>query len=139
MARLRACAVAAAALNARLLPRGGPHGNEGAVPEGWPRIGSFWCVASAPLFVVALSLGVVNSVYWSFGVDLISRAGSYSPAMGPVLYAVLGIAGFAGFLTVDAVARFGLRPVRRISSTFRNCRAETWIRTERSCRGTIAY
>ena len=47
-----ASAEADAALNARLLPRGGPHGNEGAVPEGWPRIGSFWCAASAPLFVV---------------------------------------------------------------------------------------
>ena len=61
---------------------------------------------------MALSFGVVNAVYWSFAVDLLSRSGgSYGPswATGPVLYAVLGIAGFIGLFTGDAVARFGLR------------------------------
>lgn len=108
-----ACAVAAAALNAWLLPRGGSHGAKKASPGGWSGLGWLWSAASAPLFAVALSFGVVNAVYWSFAVDLVSGAGGASPATGPVLYAVLGGAGFAGLFTGDLSARFGLRRVLR--------------------------
>ena len=66
---------------------------------------------SAPLFIVALSFGVVNAVYWSFAVDLLSRSGGSFLTSGPMLYAVLGVAGFVGLFTGDAVARFGLRRV----------------------------
>lgn len=104
------CALAAATSNALLLdskPRDA--GREvAASPLG---LGWFWHAASAPLFVTALSFGVVNSVYWSFAVDLISRAGGYSSAAGPAFYAILGTFGFAGLFTGDAVARFGLRRV----------------------------
>lgn len=106
-----ACAVAAAALNTRLLPRGGSHGAESAVAGGWPGPGWFWCAASAPLFVVALSFGVVNAVYWSFAVDLISGSGAASSTAGPLLYVVLGVAGFVGLFTGDLVSSFGLRRV----------------------------
>lgn len=57
---------------------------------------------------MALSFGVVNAVYWSFAVDLVSSAAGSSPATGPLLYVALGVFGFAGLLTGDAVARFGL-------------------------------
>ena len=57
------------------------------------------------LFGVALSFGVVNAVYWSFAVDLISGA---RPSAGPLLYVALGAFGSAGLATGDAVARFGL-------------------------------
>ena len=105
-----ACALAAAALNARLLP-GGRRDAGGASPAGRSNLGWFVCPSSAPLFAVALSFGVVNSAYFSFAVDLISDEGSPSAALGPVLYAVMGAAGFAGLFTGDAVARFGLRRV----------------------------
>lgn len=107
-----ACAVVAAALNARLLPRGDPASAEGAIPGGsWPGLGWFWCSASVPLFAVAFFFGVVNAVYWSFAVDLVSGAVSSSLPTGPALYAVLGVAGFTGLLTGDAVVSFGLRRV----------------------------
>ncbi len=80
------------------------------------RLGWNWLVraGSAPLFVVALSFGVVNAIYLSFAVDLLTRSGEFyelSRAAGPVFYAVLGVVGFAGLFTGDAVARFGLRRV----------------------------
>ncbi len=80
------------------------------------RLGWNWLVraGSAPLFIVALSFGVVNAIYWSFAVDLLTRSGEFyelSRAAGPVFYAVLGVVGFAGLFTGDAVARFGLRRV----------------------------
>jgi predicted MFS family arabinose efflux permease len=61
------------------------------------------------LFGVALSFGVVSGFYWSFAVDFISRSGVLPPEAGPVFYIALGIAGFVGLLTGDAIARFGLR------------------------------
>jgi predicted MFS family arabinose efflux permease len=109
-----AFALVGAALNARLLPRRRRgSGANGSIRL--PRSGWFWCAASAPLFVVALSFGVVNAVYWSFAVDLISGAGDSFLASGPELYVVLGIAGFAGLLTGDATLRFGLRRVLAVT------------------------
>ena len=104
-----ACSLAVAALNARLLP-GAPRGS--GETGGW--LGVRWSLpsASAPLFAVALSFGAVNAVYWSFAVDLlVSGAGGYPSETGPVLYAVIGAAGFAGLWTGDAVTCFGLRRV----------------------------
>lgn len=103
-------ALVATALNARLLP-GGAHDLDGGVsvsPPGWRR---FLCAESAPLFIVALSFGVINAVYWSFAVDLIVRSGNFPSAAGPAFYAVMGAVGVVGLLTGDAVARFGLRRV----------------------------
>ncbi len=103
-------AFTAAAYNAWALTGGsyGPGGRGEARRLGWR-----WFLrdGSAPLFIVALSFGVVNAVYWSFAVDLLSRSGGSFSTSGPVLYAVLGVAGFAGLFTGDAVARFGLRRV----------------------------
>ena len=100
--------LAIAALNAALLPRGPENTAETKAP-GWPGLGWFWCSASAPLFGVALSFGVVNAVYWSFAVDVVSGAVGPAPATGPLLYVALGVFGFSGLATGDAVAHFGLR------------------------------
>ena len=70
---------------------------------------------SAALFVVALSFGVVNAFYWSFNADIVSSAGLPLPNAGPILYAVLGAAGFIGLLTGDLVDRFGLERTLRIT------------------------
>jgi predicted MFS family arabinose efflux permease len=104
-------ALAATALNARLLPGGAHDDLDGEVSVSRPGWRRFLCAESAPLFIVALSFGVINAVYWSFAVDLIARSGSFPSAAGPVFYAVMGVVGFAGLLTGDAVARFGLRRV----------------------------
>jgi predicted MFS family arabinose efflux permease len=103
-----AVSLAAAALNAAFLPRD-PAGAGEAKTAGWPGPGWFWCAASAPLFGVALCFGVVNAVYWSFAVGLVSGVTGSSPATGPLLYVALGVFGFAGLVTGEAVARFGLR------------------------------
>ncbi|QIN81540.1 MFS transporter [Rubrobacter tropicus] len=101
-------ALAAAVSNAALLPRGtGFPGNGRAVDR--PGLRWFWRPASAPLFVVAFCFGVVNAVYWSFAVDAVSGATGPPAVTGPLLYATLGTSGFAGLLTGDTVARFGLR------------------------------
>jgi predicted MFS family arabinose efflux permease len=51
---------------------------------------------------------VVNAVYWSFAVDLVSGAVGSTQATGPLFYVALGVFGFTGLATGDAVARFGL-------------------------------
>lgn len=110
-------AVAATVPNALILP-GGAHSSAGkgasdpAEATSSPfRPGWGWLVRaeSKPLFVVAASFGLVSAFYYSFAVDLVVSAGGFSPTLGgPLLYAVIGTAGFAGLLTGDAVSRFGL-------------------------------
>ena len=81
------------------------------------RTGGRWIfrTGSPPLFVVAFSFGVVNAFYWSFNADIVSSAGLPLPNAGPVLYAVLGVAGFVGLLTGDLVDRIGLNGTLRLT------------------------
>jgi predicted MFS family arabinose efflux permease len=106
-----AAAVLSAVLNALLLP-GMPASGE---TMRRPGVGWIFRAGSSPLFVVAFSFGVVNAFYWSFNADIVSSAGFPLPNAGPVLYAVLGAAGFAGLLTGDLVDRFGLDSTLRFT------------------------
>jgi predicted MFS family arabinose efflux permease len=110
-----AAAVLSAFLNALLLP-GMPAatGRQGNLAPGRRDVGLFR-EGSAALFAVALSFGVVNAFYWSFNADIVSSAGLPLPNAGPILYAVLGAAGFAGLLTGDLVDRFGLERTLRLT------------------------
>ena len=103
-----AAALVVTAWNARALP-GGPQGLESSAPQHGADPGWLLRPASVVLFGVALSFGVISGFYWSFAVDSISRSGALPPEAGPVFYIALGIAGFVGLLTGDAIARFGLR------------------------------
>lgn len=107
-----ACALAATAWNARVLP-GRPHDPGEGSPDGLSgsRRGPDWFLraGSAPLFVAASSFGVVSGFYWSFAVDLLARSGALPPEAGPLFYVVLGVAGFSGLLTGDVIGSFGLR------------------------------
>jgi predicted MFS family arabinose efflux permease len=108
-----AAAILSAVLNALLLP-GMPAGGETARGRR-PGVGWIFRAGSSPLFVVAFSFGVVNAFYWSFNADIVTSAGFPLPNAGPVLYAVLGAAGFAGLLTGDLVDRFGLDSTLRFT------------------------
>ena len=101
-------ALAATAWNARVLP-GRPDGRASAGASRRPTPGWFLRPGSAPLFVVASSFGLLSGFYWSFAVDLISRSGVLPAEAGPLFYVALGVAGFLGLATGDAVERFGLR------------------------------
>ena len=103
-----AAALAVTAWNARALP-GRPQEPESSAPQHGADPGWLLRPGSVVLFGVALSFGVVSGFYWSFAVDFISRSGVLPPEAGPVFYIALGIAGFVGLLTGDAIARFGLR------------------------------
>ena len=58
---------------------------------------------------------MVNAFYWSFNADIVSSAGLPLPNAGPILYTVLGVAGFAGLFTGDLVDRFGLDVTLRLT------------------------
>ena len=73
-----------------------------------PGIGYFVRRRAAPVFVVAFSFGAVSAFYWAFAVDLISDLSTVRFEIGPAFYIVVGVVGFSGLLTGDAVQRFGL-------------------------------
>lgn len=106
-----AAALVALAFNAAILPAGTANSDE-AEARYWPGVRWFFREDSGPLFIGALSFGVVSSVYWSFAVDHVSRNGDFSllpgAPLGALLFIVLGVGGVAGFFTGDAVGRFGL-------------------------------
>jgi predicted MFS family arabinose efflux permease len=108
-----AVAVLSAVLNVLLLP-GMPVSGETARGSR-PGVAWIFRAGSSPLFIVAFSFGVVNAFYWSFNADIVSSAGFPFPNAGPVLYAVLGAAGFAGLLTGDLVDRIGLNSTLRFT------------------------
>lgn len=103
-----AAALTVTAWNARALPDGVQKPGSSASPRG---TGTGWLLrpGSVVLFVITFLFGVVTGFYWSFAVDLISRSGILPSEAGPVFYVVLGIVGFVGLLTGDAINRFGLR------------------------------
>jgi predicted MFS family arabinose efflux permease len=102
-----ALAVAALVPNALILP-GASGGGEGG-PSRRPGWGRLLHAEAKPLFVVALVFGVVSAFYFSFAVDLVARSGGLPRgSAGPVLYSLMGAAGFVGLLTGDAVSRYGL-------------------------------
>jgi predicted MFS family arabinose efflux permease len=108
-----AAAILSAVLNALLLVgiSAGREMARGRRPGG----GWIFRAGSSPLFIVASSFGVVNAFYWSFNADIVSSAGFPLPNAGPVLYVLLGVAGFTGLLTGDLVDRFGLDSTLRFT------------------------
>jgi predicted MFS family arabinose efflux permease len=106
-----AVAFGAAAVNVLILPAGSLAAESvGGVDRSG--LATFARPEAASLYTVAVSFGVVSAFYWAFAVDLVSGTLDLPFEMGPLFYAVVGSAGFAGLLTGDAVNRFGLAPVR---------------------------
>lgn len=107
-------AAVSAALNVLVLPSG-QAGGRGREPDARSSLWWFFGRGSAPLFAAAFTFGAVNAFYWSFNADLVSSAGVSLPNAGPVLYVVLGLAGFVGLLTGDLVDRLGLGGTLRVT------------------------
>ncbi|MPY59945.1 MFS transporter [Streptomyces spongiae] len=97
--------------NARVLP-GGAH-RPATAGTGWARPVARWLArrAAVPLFLTALSYGLVGAVYWAFAVELISGEAGRNAPTGALFWTVMGLAGTAGALTGSAIARHGLRRV----------------------------
>ncbi|MBM4792838.1 MFS transporter [Streptomyces sioyaensis] len=106
-----AFAVAALAVtlyNARILP-GGPHrrtteGSAQRVSLRW-----FARVQAVPLYLTALSYGLIGAVYWTFAVDAVSQDLKEGDPTGPLFWTLMGLAGTAGVFTGVLIARQGLR------------------------------
>jgi predicted MFS family arabinose efflux permease len=94
-------------VNARTLP---PGPNRSATPDACDRVGLAWFARAeaAPLYVTALSYGLVGAVYWTFAVDAISR-GDPDVSAAPLFWTLIGLAGTAGVLTGPVLSRLGLR------------------------------
>lgn len=104
-------ALAVTAWNALLLPAG-PHGKEGEEGRAaLPELRWRWFIGprSVRLFAVAASFGFTGTVYWTYAVDLVSRAGGFPASAGPLLWTAVGVTGIAGVATGDLISRLGLR------------------------------
>ncbi|MES1955993.1 MFS transporter [Salinisphaera hydrothermalis] len=73
---------------------------------------SAWARPALPLYAIAGSFGITNSIYLSFAVDRVSHSGGLpglaAELAGPVLYVAFGFGGLFGLLTADIKQRTGL-------------------------------
>ncbi|WP_240760308.1 YbfB/YjiJ family MFS transporter [Phytoactinopolyspora endophytica] len=106
-----AAALAATLYNIRVLPAGPP--SPKARRRRDERLGVRWFVrgSAVPLYLTALSYGVVGSVYWLLAVEAISSAGGGGDADGTAaaFWTVMGAAGTLGVFTGVVFTRLGLR------------------------------
>ena len=98
-----ALALVVAAWTARVLPG---HGRSRA-REPWLR--TVLSVRAGPLLAAGFLVGIAIAVYFTFAVDLVARASSLPRSAGPALLVAIGVAGIAGGLAGDLIARIGLR------------------------------
>lgn len=101
-------ALAATVYNLRVLPgRARPSRDQ----ETTSRVGVRWFArrAALPLYLTALSYGVVGSVYWLLAVEAISSAGGMGQHTAALFWTVIGAAGTIGLGTGVVFARLGLR------------------------------
>ncbi len=98
-----ALALVAAALNARVLAAG----ERGRAPKPW--VATLRSRRARSLLGAGFLVGVGIAVYFTFAVDLVVGAGSLPRSAGPALLVAIGVAGIAGGLAGDLVARIGLR------------------------------
>ncbi|MCI2422088.1 YbfB/YjiJ family MFS transporter [Saccharopolyspora sp. K220] len=95
-----AVAVLVTVHNARLLPGGAnPAGPE---PDARAR---FFRRAAVPLFLTALSYGLIGSVYWTFAAELVATG----PTAAALLWTLIGSAGIGGLAAGAVIERLGLR------------------------------
>lgn len=100
-------ALLATVYNLRVLPGDAPR-QETGTPR--PAVGVRWFArrSAVPLFVTALSYGVVGSVYWLLAVEAVSAAGT-GTHIRALFWTLTGAAGTAGVFSGAVFARLGLR------------------------------
>lgn len=103
--------------NALVLP-GGSHrrqaaGHGSGARSGRSRAVSGWAWLlrrrAVPVYLTAVSYGLVGAVYWAYAVEAISRETGSGSATAPLFWTLMGLAGTAGTLTGHAITRYGLR------------------------------
>ena len=92
------------------MPGKSKNNTHGAAP---PKVGAKWYLKSEsiPLFLAAISLGIITSVYWTFSVDLIVTEGNYTQENTSIFWVLVGISGIAGGVAGLLVEKFGLRMI----------------------------
>ncbi len=77
-----------------------------------------WGRPALPLYAIAGSFGITNSIYLSFAVDRVSHSGGLAglsdELSGPVLYIAFGLGGLIGLATADIKQRTGLPALVRV-------------------------
>lgn len=101
-----------------------PSGGVRHASSGLPRLRWRWLIKpqSHRLFLAALALGLVTSVYWTFAVEYLVSAGTTdnsarilasvglpANALPQAFWILIGVAGFAGAFAGDLVTQLGLR------------------------------
>lgn len=83
---------------------------------GKPKISFDWYMQprARALFLAAIMLGILTSVYWTFSVDLISTVGQISHYNASIFWILTGISGIAGGSAGYLVTHYGLRRVFRL-------------------------
>jgi predicted MFS family arabinose efflux permease len=66
---------------------------------------------SRPLLGIALAVGLIGGVYWTFAVDLINTAGITQPWVGRMVWFASGAAGVPALFVSRAIHSVGLRRV----------------------------
>lgn len=102
-----AAAVVVTVYDARLLPKG-PNRQATGAPRQRMRLSWYGRRRAVPLFVTALSYGLIGAVYWTFAVDAVSQGLPDNDPTGPLFWTLMGIAGTAGVFTGVLIARQGL-------------------------------
>jgi predicted MFS family arabinose efflux permease len=106
-----AIALAATVYNAVLLPGGSTADRARRTPNmRW-----FARRRAVPLYLTALSYGLLGSVYWTYAVEAIS--GTDDPDTGPLFWTLMGLSGTAGVFTGRVLARLGLPGAHRLLLT----------------------
>jgi predicted MFS family arabinose efflux permease len=82
--------------------------SEPSAPLGWA-----WFIrpSSGPLLALALTVGLVVAVYWTYAVDLITSNAVAAPWLGQLFWFVSGGAGVLGVGIAGLIDRYGLRLV----------------------------
>ncbi|MER5222322.1 MFS transporter [Streptomyces flaveus] len=110
-------ALAATVYNALVLPGGShhaaPHGARGRseADRAGSGAGRGWFLRrrAVPLYLTAVSYGLVGAVYWAYAIEAITDETGSGSATAPLFWTLMGLAGTAGALTGHAITRHGLR------------------------------
>ena len=107
-------AAGVAAYNACVLPGGARSAPDRREPTHDGGRGWFARRAARPLYVTALSYGVLGAFYWYFATEALARSATNVATVTAVFWTVMGLAGIAGVFAGAMLSRLGLRHSSRL-------------------------